>query len=67
MTHVLADGNAEVVVEHNSLRFAGIMRLLLMNDLGRHHAWVLATTPCSSTTAQFEIEAVAPKRRSARP
>lgn len=36
------------------------------SDPGPHHAWVLATTPCSSTTAQFEIEAVAPRRRSAR-
>jgi hypothetical protein len=36
------------------------------NDPGTHYAWVLATTPCSSTTAQFEIDAVSPRRRSAR-
>lgn len=36
------------------------------NDPGQHHAWVLATTPCSSSTAQFTIDAAAPKRRGVR-
>jgi hypothetical protein len=36
------------------------------NDHGVQHAWVMATTVCSSSTAQFEIETAAPKRRSVR-
>ena len=36
------------------------------NDHGVQYAWVMATTPCSSSTAQFEIEVTAPKRRVAR-
>ena len=36
------------------------------NDAGPHYAWVLATTPCSSSTAQFTIDAVSPRRRTAR-
>ncbi len=36
------------------------------NDAGPHYAWVLATTPCSSSTAEFRIDAVPPRRRSAR-
>jgi hypothetical protein len=36
------------------------------DDPGVHYAWVLATTPCSSSTAEFEIEAITPKRRASR-
>ena len=39
---------------------------LTPNEPGQHYAWVMATTPCSSSTAQFEIEAFAPKRRGVR-
>lgn len=39
---------------------------LTANEPGMQHAWVMATTPCSSSTAQFEINVAAPKRRSAR-
>ncbi|HEX6088094.1 MAG TPA: hypothetical protein VF266_26425 [Thermoanaerobaculia bacterium] len=37
------------------------------HDHGVQHAWVMATTECSSSTAQFEIEVTSPRRRSARP
>ncbi|HEX6088093.1 MAG TPA: hypothetical protein VF266_26420 [Thermoanaerobaculia bacterium] len=40
--------------------------LFASNDPGVQHAWVMATTPCSSSTAQFAVDVVAPKRRSAR-
>lgn len=33
------------------------------NDVGAHYAWVLATTPCSQSMAEFRIDAHAPKRR----
>lgn len=36
------------------------------NDHGVQYAWVMATTLCSSSTAQFEIEVTTPRRRSAR-
>jgi len=36
------------------------------DDPGSHYAWVLASTPCSSSTAEFEIDAYRPKRRGAR-
>ena len=36
------------------------------NGPGQHHAWVMAITPCSSSTAQFQIDAVAPRRRATR-
>jgi hypothetical protein len=39
---------------------------LTTSEPGLQHAWVMATTPCSSSTAQFAIDVVAPKRRSAR-
>jgi hypothetical protein len=35
-------------------------------DAGPHYAWVLATTACSSSTAEFQIDAVNPRRRGAR-
>ena len=39
---------------------------LTTNEPGLHHAWVMAMTPCSSSTASFAVDVVAPKRRSAR-
>lgn len=33
---------------------------------GRHSVWVMASTPCSTSTAQFEVEAWTPRRRIAR-
>jgi hypothetical protein len=36
------------------------------DDAGPHFVWVLATTPCSSSTAEFQIDAVNPRRRGAR-
>lgn len=36
------------------------------NDIGTHYAWVLATTPCSSSSAEFRIDAHAPRRRAVR-
>lgn len=33
---------------------------------GANYVWVMAATPCSSSTAEFMIEVPAPKRRSAR-
>ena len=33
---------------------------------GEHHVWVMATTPCSTSTAQFVIDAMAPRRRTSR-
>ncbi len=35
-------------------------------ETGLHHVWVMATTACSTTTAQFAVEAFVPKRRTAR-
>jgi len=36
------------------------------DDPGPHYAWVLATTACSSSTAEFLIDAKPPKRRTSR-
>jgi hypothetical protein len=36
------------------------------NDAGSHHVWVRATTPCSTSTAEFQVDAVNPRRRGAR-
>lgn len=33
---------------------------------GRHQVWVRATTPCSTSTAEFVIDALAPRQRAAR-
>jgi hypothetical protein len=38
----------------------------ITDDPGLHSAWVLATTSCSSSMAEFQIDAVAPKRRGVR-
>ena len=37
------------------------------DDAGLHYVWVLATTSCSSSTAEFLIEARSPRRRPSRP
>jgi PKD domain len=39
---------------------------LVAEKPGTQYAWVLATTACSSSTAEFTIDAVVPRRRSAR-
>jgi hypothetical protein len=36
------------------------------DDRGQHHVWVMATTPCSTSTAEFEIDVVPTKRRATR-
>lgn len=36
------------------------------NDPGEHHAWVMATSPCSTSTTEFTIDARAPRRRTSR-
>lgn len=33
---------------------------------GKHSVWVMASTPCSTSTVEFEVEAWSPRRRTAR-
>jgi hypothetical protein len=33
------------------------------NVLGAHYVWVLATTPCSTSTAEFRVDVTQPRRR----
>ena len=36
-------------------------------DPGRHYVWAMATTPCSTSTTEFAIDAHPAKRRTSRP
>jgi hypothetical protein len=37
------------------------------NNPGEHHVWVMATSPCSTSTTEFTIEARPARRRTSRP
>lgn len=45
---------------------AGPEIVYVTDDPGLHSVWVMATTPCSTSTTEFVIDAKPPKRRSSR-